>query len=124
MGGRKQKEHFPFGSILEERIVRLGLIPQPVSVILPRFENSRNVEMTTLSSSVPRYSFLREKPDLSFVWLRRRHELADRIEHDLELSVVSFFERCQLASQVLVSCDHLPQANEGPLCSLESPVHY
>jgi hypothetical protein len=45
MGGREQKEHFPFGSILEERIVRLGLIHQPVSVILPRFENSRNVEM-------------------------------------------------------------------------------
>ena len=42
MGGREQKD---LTSILEERIVRLALIHQPVSVILPHFENSRNVEM-------------------------------------------------------------------------------
>ena len=29
MDGREQKEHFPFGSILEERIVRGGLIHKP-----------------------------------------------------------------------------------------------
>jgi hypothetical protein len=39
--------------------------------------------------SVPHCSFLHQKPDLPFVQLRRRHKLANRIEHDLELSTVS-----------------------------------
>jgi hypothetical protein len=46
VGGREQKERI-LGSTLEERIVRLGLIHKPGVVTLPRFENSRNVEMST-----------------------------------------------------------------------------
>src|SRR5439155_12915971 len=37
---------------------------------LPYFRNSENVEVTALSSSVARCSFLRQKSDLAFVWFR------------------------------------------------------
>jgi hypothetical protein len=36
----------------------------------PRFRNSGNMEVTALRSSVPRCSFLYQKPDLSFLRLR------------------------------------------------------
>jgi hypothetical protein len=57
--------------------------------ILPRFRNSENVKMPALPSSVPRCSFLHQKPDLSFIGFRR-HELPYGIKHDLKLSTVCF----------------------------------
>jgi hypothetical protein len=48
---------------------------------LPRFRNSENVGTSALRSSVPRCSFLDQKPDLAFVWLGRRHELPYGIKH-------------------------------------------
>jgi len=41
------------------------------------------------------------------------HELADGIEYDLELSVVSFLQRGELACEIGVGCEHLPQAHES-----------
>jgi hypothetical protein len=54
---------------------------------------------------VGRGFFFYQKSDFSALWSRWPHEFPDRIEHDLELSIVSFFKRFQLARQVLVSCD-------------------
>jgi hypothetical protein len=70
--------------------------------------NSRNVEMRALCPSVSRCSFLHQKPDLPFLGLWPGHEFPYGVKHDLELSIVSFFEHFQLASQILVSCDHFP----------------
>jgi hypothetical protein len=49
---------------------------------LPRFENSRNVEMKSrrLISSVACSSFAREESNFSFFGLRRRHQLSDSLE--------------------------------------------
>ena len=66
------------------------------------------MEVTALRSSVPRCSFLHKEPDLAFLGRWGSHELSDGIKHDLELSIVPFFERFQLASQLLVSRDHFP----------------
>ena len=75
---------------------------------LPRFRNSENVGMNALPSSVPRCWFLDQKPDLALIGLWPGHEFPYSVKHDLEVSIVFFFERFQLASQILVSCDHFP----------------
>ena len=65
---------------------------------LPRFENSRNVKMTALPSSVPLCSFLHQKSDLSFVRLRRSHELPNRFKNHLDLLIMGadpVFQLCQ-----------------------------
>jgi hypothetical protein len=41
-----------------------------------------------LGSAVAWGAFLDHEADLPFVWLRRRHELANRVENDLKLCVV------------------------------------
>jgi hypothetical protein len=45
--------------------------------------------------------------------LRRRHKLADRVEYNLELSVVFPFQVGQFSSQLCVRCEHLTQPNKG-----------
>src|SRR5258708_33637248 len=64
----------------------------------------------------PRLLFLlrpRSKPDRPLLLRQRGHELADGIEYDLELSVVSLLQRRELAGEIDVSGEHLPQAHEG-----------
>src|SRR6266545_4822046 len=51
---------------------------------LPRFKNSRNVEMRNARLCRSVGSFLNQEADLPFVRLRWRHELADRVEHNLD----------------------------------------
>jgi len=45
--------------------------------------------------------------------LRRGHELADGVEHDLELPVVLVLQFDQLAREVRMSGEELAQAHEG-----------
>ena len=42
------------------------------------------------------------------LWLRRSHQSANRVEHDLELPVVPAFQFIEPLRQRLVRCDHLP----------------
>jgi len=71
-----------------------------VNPSLPRFENSRNVEMTVnrpwlrrrrLGPSVLRCDFLHQKPDFSALRSGRRHELPNGLEHHLKLRGVFIF---------------------------------
>jgi len=43
----------------------------------------------------------------------RGHKLADGLEYDLELSVISLLQGGELAREVGVGGEHLPQAHEG-----------
>lgn len=45
--------------------------------------------------------------------MRRRHELADGVEHDLELAVVSRFQSVESPRELPVVPDQVAQAHEG-----------
>src|SRR5690348_184267 len=55
----------------------------------------------------------RSEPDRPLLFRRRGHELADGLEYDFELSVVSLLQGGELAGEVGVRGEHLPQAHEG-----------
>ena len=46
--------------------------------------------------------------------LRRGHELANRLKHYLELSVIFLFQRIELASELGVRGKELPQSHTSP----------
>src|SRR5438552_15173605 len=86
------------------------------------------------SGRLPSLFFLpRGKPDRTFRSSRRGHELADGLEYDLELSVVSLLQGGELAREVGVGREHLPQAHEsthdfhvdqdGPLAAQHAGEH-
>ena len=65
------------------------------------------------SFSVSRCFFFHKKADFAFFRLRRRHQLANSVENDLELGIVFLLQLGQLASQLRIGRQHLPQPNEG-----------
>ena len=94
---------------------------------LPRFRNFENVIMRALLSSVPSGFFFYQKSDFPFLRLGWRHELADGVEHYLELRVVFILQVGQLPRQLRIRRQHLPQPNKAahdfnidPHCPLAS----
>ena len=56
---------------------------------------------------------LLDKADWAFLRWRLRHQLANGIEHHLELFVVLFLHCGKLSCQILMSGNHLPQLDKG-----------
>ena len=49
-----------------------------------------------------------------FIRQARLHQRADRLEDNLELLVILFLQRGELARKVRIRCEHLPELNKGP----------
>src|SRR6266700_626860 len=60
-----------------------------------------------------RRPFANMKPDLSLWRSWRKHQLADGIEDNLELSVIFLFQCSKLAGEFCIREEHLTQAHEG-----------
>ena len=56
--------------------------------------------------------FANMKPDLSLWRSRRKHEFADGVEDNLEVGVVSIFERGELAGEFRIREEHLAQTHK------------
>ena len=70
------------------------------------FSKRRNERQ--LSPSVSGGLFFHQKSNFSLLRLRRRHELADGVKHNLELSVVFFLQVSQLSGELGIRRQHLP----------------
>ena len=44
----------------------------------------------------------------------RLHQCSDRVEDNLELLIVLILQRGELAREVSIRCEHLPELHEGP----------
>src|SRR5919197_6059733 len=62
---------------------------------------------------IPSGFSLNQASDLAFLGLRRRHELADRLQNDLKLRVVFLFQRRKLPGELFVGSEHSTQTDEG-----------
>ena len=78
-----------------------------------RFENSQNVEMTPLGSSVVRGALPHQETDLPLLGLRWRHELPDRVKDNFKLLIVLVFDGVEPAREFFVRSEELPQAHKG-----------
>src|SRR5437867_2012906 len=86
----------------------------------------RRIRERSLSPQLFHFCFLPSETDAAR-WRRRRHKLADCVEHGFELSVIFLLQLAKASRKILVGGDHLSEPHErahdfhidlnGPLAS-------